>query len=188
MSQSLSSPSLLIALPQLQDPNFVKSVVLLVENNDDGAMGFIINRPSPFSVRDVLQDVSLTIPGDIPSWYGGPVGTEQGVVIHNRPDEHASSKIGFVRISSSERAMKGLIESHRETHELELYSYRFVIGYAGWGQRQLENEMKAGAWIQIDTSFDLIFNTPWQKMWDESMRRIGVNPMDIAPTVQPYLN
>ena len=186
MSLLLETPSLLVALPQLQDPNFAKSVVLIVEHTDEGSMGFIINRPSPFSVRDVLQEAKREIPSDIPTWFGGPVGTEQGVVIHNQPDEEASARFGLIRISSSDSAMNGLLEP-KEKH-LEHYPYRFVIGYAGWGKGQLSQELKAGAWIQMEASFELLFNTPWPDMWEAAMGKIGVNPMDIAPTVQPYIN
>lgn len=189
MTSSCSTPSLIVALPQLQDPNFLKSVVLMVESNEKGSMGYIINRPASYSVRDVLPDGEPDIPPNIPAWFGGPVGMDRGVVIHNRPDEQASNKLGLIRVSSSPIAMESLVECHQEAEkQAAIYSSRFVVGYAGWGPRQLEREMKAGAWIQVDAGFDLIFNTPWQDMWDQAMKRIGVNPMNIAPTVQPFLN
>jgi len=192
--QAIDTPSLLVALPQLQDPNFFRSIVLLLESSQHGSLGFIVNRPSSYTVRDLLADSILTIPDDIPSWYGGPVELDRGLVLHNQSvDQRATHFAHQVRLSSSVDAVKGLVQ-HSENmldqdgERLLLYAYRFLIGYAGWGPGQLIEEVLAGSWIQMPFTEKIVFDTPWAEMWSEAMRTIGVDPCELVPSTNPYLN
>ena len=191
----LCTPSLLVALPQLQDPNFHKAVILLVEHNNEGGMGFIINRPSQIPLCELVSVDEIDIPYHIPAWVGGPVGADNGLVLHNEllADEMGTSLTPDISLSSSDSALKNLvscIQHHRrgKNHFGALYPYRFLVGYAGWGPRQLDEELKMGAWIQVSLDSRILFDTPWQGIWDAALEGIGVDPMNIAPSVQPYLN
>lgn len=195
MAEQLILPSLLIALPGLMDPQFMKSVVLLIQHNPDGALGFVINRPVPLALRDSAFQNRYQIPNHVPVWLGGPIGSNQGLVIHNRGgDKSATTVAGDLRVSSSEEAIDGLVQ-HMEEEALSrrqkgsvLFPYRFVIGYAGWGAKQLEAELKAGAWYQRPVDQKLLFDTHWQEIWSEAVADLGVHPIDISPAVQTYMN
>ena len=195
MNQLLATPSFLVALPQLQDPNFYKSVVLLIEHNKEGAMGFIINRPSQMPLRELVSVDDLEIPYSIPAWVGGPVSADNGLVLHNQDlDDSGTTLSQDISLSSSDLALKNLVSVANQKMQPTLnqpgpmYPYRFVVGYAGWGPGQLDEEIKLGAWIQVPMDSKILFDTPWQGIWDAALEGIGVNPMDIAPAAQPFLN
>ncbi len=195
MLPQLNLPWLLVATPQLLDPHFAKTVVLVIEHGPDGSMGFVINRPLPMNQRDANFQNRYDIPAHIPVWVGGPVGSHKGAVIHNQgADPTATTSSGNLRISTSGEALEGLvhfIEADEEELRMEgssLLPYRFVIGYAGWGPKQLDQELKGGAWIQRPFDAKLIFDTPWQEIWERAVEDLGVSPLEIAPTVQNYLN
>ncbi|MDQ3235073.1 MAG: YqgE/AlgH family protein [Pseudobdellovibrionaceae bacterium] len=195
MAEQLNLPSLLIALPGLMDPHFVKSVVLLIQHNPDGALGFVVNRPMPMSLRDMVFQNRYQIPNHVPVWMGGPIGSNQGLVIHNQGgDIAATASSGDLRVSSSEEAVDGLVQ-HIENVAAQgqkkgehLLPYRFVIGYCGWGPKQLDLELKSGHWYQKPLDFNLLFNTPWQEIWSRAVAELGVHPIDIAPNIQSYMN
>jgi len=195
MPEQLTLPSLLIALPSLMDPHFNKTVVLLIQHNPDGALGFIINRPMPVASRDAVFQTRYQIPNHVPVWMGGPIGNTQGLVIHNQGGDHlATTLAGDLRVSSSEEAIDGLVQHVEEcnanglTKGKDLLPYRFVIGYSGWGPKQLDLELKAGAWYQKPLDTKLLFNRPWQEIWPRAIADLGVHPLDIAPNVQAYMN
>lgn len=196
MRQVVDTPSLLVALPQLQDPNFFRSIVLLLECSQHGALGFVVNKPSPYTVQELLVDSPYQIPEKIPSWFGGPVEAERGLVLHNQPSDPAATRFGSnVWLSSSTTAMEGLIEhghhqkdDGRHGGESCLYPYRFIIGYSGWGSGQLTDEILEGSWLQVPYSEKVVFNTKADLMWAEAMRSIGVDPYEIVPSANPFLN
>ncbi len=192
--QSIETPSLLVALPNLRDPNFSHSLVLLLECNQQGALGFILNKPAPHKVKDLLIEGSLEVVESLPAWYGGPVDTERGLVLHNQPDSEEVSPFGQdICLSSSETAVHAMLDFARYQNEARenlhcLYPYRFIIGYAGWGARQLTDELLSGAWIHLPYSRELCFSTPWRKMWSESIRHLGIDPKELVPSANPFLH
>ncbi|MBC7660936.1 MAG: YqgE/AlgH family protein [Chitinophagaceae bacterium] len=190
----LSIPSLLVALPSMTDPHFSRSVILLVHHARDGAAGYVINRPLPSSLRDSSFQNRYQIPTHIPVWMGGPLSTNNGVVLHNEGrDVSATYSFGSVRISVSEEAIDGLIDSAEAGVQSEHIRrghqpYRFILGQASWASKQLEAELKAGMWIQKPMDEKLVFATPWQEIWPEAFADLGIHPLDIKPSVQSYLN
>ncbi len=190
----LSTPYLLVALPGMTDPHFSRSVVLLVQHSREGSAGYVINRPLPTSLRDPSFQNRYKIPAHIPVWMGGPLSTNSGVVLHNEGrDVSATHSFGQLRISVSEEAIDGLIEAAEEELQLEHprrghQPYRFILGQASWGPKQLEAELKAGMWMQRPMDEKLIFATPWQEIWSLAFNDLGIHPLDIKPSVQSYLN
>lgn len=201
----VETPYLLVALPQLTDRNFQKTVLLVVDHNAQGALAFVLNRPSLKSLKDYLPDSEHAFPAGIPSWHGGPVGTTSGLVLHNQPGDEARSIIDGMYLSSSEGALRGLL-AYSKAYDAEataertlfghqrlagypdLYPFRFLVGYAGWGPRQLDDEIRLGAWMQLPLNRALVFNTTWHSLWGAAMESVGVNPLEIAPISQQYLN
>ena len=118
---ALGPPTLLVASPQLQDPNFKKSVVLLLEYSDQGSMGFVINRPAGVPLQEVLSEQDYDIPTDVPVWFGGPVETETGIILHNQADTEAAEAekkaMGpSVILSSNEQTLESLLD-YATTHQ-----------------------------------------------------------------------
>lgn len=205
MTEYYQTPSLLIALPQLQDPNFQRTVILILDHNSDGAMGVIINRPSEIPLRNLITADEIDIPASVPGWFGGPVAVDHGLILHNQPHDDKSTIVSAdLCLSSSEFALKELVghaheyDQHKNqiktlgikspmTYQV-LYPFRFIIGYAGWGAKQLEEEVRLGAWLQIPMDYNLAFNTPWQEMREAAIGTLGVKPMDIVPAMNQYLN
>jgi putative transcriptional regulator len=203
MDHKISVPWLLVATPQLQDPNFKNAVVLVVEHNDDGAMGFIVNRPSQAPLTDLVSADDFDIPSTLPAWVGGPVDTTTGFILHNQPEDDPDLDLATgITLSSSSETLKDMVNDadrriakmanldlSKDTLDEEfLYPYRFLVGYAGWSADQLEEEIRTGAWIQAPVDRDILFNAPWNKMWDRVMASVGINPRILAPAPQPYLN
>lgn len=188
-------PFFLVASPQLKDPNFAKAVVLLVEHNHSGSLGFIVNRPLGIKLSELVGKRDYDIPRELVGWFGGPVKTDTGIVLYSGDAEQAEH--GFL-LSSAESALKQLVESagnnsrHGSTYTLAttpgLYAYRFLVGYSGWGQGQLAQEMLDGTWLQVPYDRHLLFDTNWKTLWERSLLKVGVNPRALVAPSHPYLN
>lgn len=195
-SNSLSLPWLLIAAPQLDDPNFKKAVVLIVEDGEEGAMGFVINRPMPTPLADIIdfEGRNGDIPDNIPVWYGGPVAADNGIIMCPAPGTNAQFESpARVVLTASDDALDDLIARANElfgprSPEEDLCPYRFIVGYSGWGKGQLEEEIREGVWLQIPSSHLLLFNCPWNRLWDEAYATIGIAPREFIAESSPFLN
>lgn len=210
---ALALPWLLIAAPQLNDPNFKRAVVLIVEHTEKGAMGFTINRPLETPLASVIEYKSIEIPDNIPVWFGGPVSTGNGVILHSPPSTpNPSRSPAQVVMSASDDSLDELIvqsellfgdlqqragatsgqtvlnDVNMPTSAHELYPYRFIVGYSGWGAGQLEAEIRDGIWLQIPSSHQLVFKTSWAQLWDEAYATIGIMPREFAPGTSHFLN
>ena len=172
MSLSLA-PSLLISMPQLADPNFHQTVVLLCWHNQTGAFGLVVNRPLVTSGRVVVNlDPPVTTSRDLKVWVGGPVEPQVSWILAG--DDVAAS--GDTRItdnlylSTSPDLLRKTLES------AEPPATRLIVGYSGWGPGQLEAELEASAWLIGEVDKDFIFSTPPAEMWEKALRRMGADP------------
>jgi len=165
------APGLLIAVPQMDDPNFARSVVLLVEHTDSGAMGITFNRPSDVALLDIGKEHGMDVhPGAGHAFIGGPVQRERGFLVHRRKDLGDSVELQEdVFLSVSTDALRTLLAGDPD-------AYRLCLGYAGWGPGQLEREMVAGGWLNSAISSKRIFDTPVEKIWDAVIRDLGIDP------------
>lgn len=215
MQRDLSLPWLLVATPQLRDENFRRAVVLIVEDNAQGTMGFVINRPLRTPVSEIIHQTPSPIPSSVPAWYGGPVATSAGVIVHHKaqpchnepmPPSDLPLRRRELGVSADEKTLLDLAQAARtriaEIDVLEamhgrgatlasdsiLYPYRFVVGYAGWSPGQLDSELRSGAWIQVPATSRLVFGTAWSKLWEVALGSMGIVPQALAPTGQIYLN
>jgi putative transcriptional regulator len=176
------APSLLLAMPQLQDPNFARSVVLLCEYTPDGAMGFVVNRPTGLRAAEA---VSLDPPpqGDsgLELWNGGPVETHRGfLLLGAEPDVEGSERIadGF-HLTASLDVLRSLIETTPAA--LANRHCRLLLGYAGWGPGQLDSELAASSWLLAPADPRLVFEADPDTMWHDAIRGLGVDPMALTP-------
>lgn len=174
MSELSIAPTLLLAMPQMTDPNFARSVVLLCRHERDGAMGLVVNRPTETLVSSVVEldpPVETTSPLEI--WVGGPVEPERGWLLLGYDPGHGDTlDVGVgLHLSASADVLRRLLEAPALAPQT-----RFLLGYAGWGGGQLESELAASAWLTAPVSKSLIFDTPADNMWEAAIRGLGVDP------------
>jgi putative transcriptional regulator len=169
------APTLLLAMPQMQDPNFARSVVLLCKHGGDGAMGLVINRQTETKASS-LVDLEPPAKHDsgLAVWVGGPVEPERGWLLlgEDPGDSDTLTVDDGLYLSASMDVLRSLIEAESRKAE---YS-RFLLGYAGWAAGQLESELAASAWLTAGVSRKLIFETPSERMWETAIRSLGIDP------------
>jgi putative transcriptional regulator len=172
---------LLIAMPQLvTDPNFARSVVLMIEHTDEGSLGLVVNRPLELSLGDVMRTLDLEWEGDPedPVYSGGPVQPQSGWVLHEPvelPVEQPSLSVSSgIQLSTSPEQLRELAAAPPDR-------VRFLLGYAGWAPGQLEGELAAGAWLLAPSSAQLVFETPAESIWETAIRSLGIEPATLIP-------
>lgn len=158
---------LLVAEPMLGDPNFDRTVVLMIEHTDEGAMGLVLNRPTNLQVDEALPDwVGLATEPSV-LHVGGPVEERSGWCLARARDPHELA--GFVPIVAD----LGLLDLDREPGDLRgaLRSLRLYAGYSGWGGGQLEIELAEGAWFVLDAEPDDPFLPDGAALWQRILAR-----------------
>ncbi len=166
------APTLLLSMPQMQDPNFTCSVVLLCDHNENGALGLVVNRPTDTHAAAAVQlDPAPAHDGGLTLWTGGPVEPQRGwILMAEKPDDVESVRVAEgVFLSTSPILLKRLIETSPDRT-------RVLTGYAGWGPGQLDAELAASAWLTVDVDANLLFDTPPTEMWEVAIRRLGADP------------
>jgi putative transcriptional regulator len=175
------APALLIAMPQLRDPNFSRTVVLLCEHSDRGAMGFVVNRPTETRAADaVAMEPPLKGDSGMRLWTGGPVEQHRGfLLLGDNPGGGESEQIGAgFHLTASLTILRHLLEAAPE--RLGHTRARLFLGYAGWGPGQLDSELAESSWLTATADPDLVFGTPADEMWETAIRNLGVDPMSLA--------
>ncbi|PIE90115.1 MAG: hypothetical protein CR997_07590 [Acidobacteria bacterium] len=169
------APCLLLAIPQLLDPNFSKTVVLLAEHKKEGSVGFVINQPLDLKLTDILNElkISNTDDTDAIAWSGGPVLKQQGWILHskyrgslNPPPFRISDGL---YLSGTTQHLAALTENPPEF-------MRVLLGSSGWGANQLETEIAEGWWLTLEIDEKLIFQTPWDCVWEACFQSMGIDP------------
>lgn len=179
MESSNLAPGLLLAMPQLADPNFSRAVVLMIEHSEQGSFGLVINHPSPIKASELLDSLDMSWHGDDAAvvWAGGPVSPSTGWVLHE-PVVVAESGQGTIPITSS-ISLSTSPERLRVIASAPPRNIRLLLGYSGWAPGQLAAEMARGAWLHTDATPSLVFETPPDQIWDTAMRSLGINPRDL---------
>jgi putative transcriptional regulator len=172
---------LLIAEPMLGDPNFDRTVVLMIEHRTEGALGVVLNRPSDLEVGAVLEEWADLAAAPSVLYFGGPV-EPNGVLALARSRSRNRSRgrvdnggSGAIPGWSPVVGDVGTIDLHREPAELSprVTGIRFFAGYSGWGSGQLESELAEGAWLLVDAVADDVFAPDPETMWRSVLRRQG---------------
>jgi len=172
IGMSLSAPCLLVASPLLLDPNFLHAVVLLVEHDEGGAMGVILNRPLPLTLSQICDESRLAYAGDVDAtaWRGGPVDPQRGIVlVRGGLPESEDTVLDLTHFVSYR---KELLEAFLGGDAPE---FRLFLGYAGWGSGQLNQELEAGAWAQLplDHHPDWLLSEEPQLLWQRAIQAIS---------------
>ena len=168
------APCLLLSMPQLIDPNFARTVVLLCEHAEEGAFGLIVNRPSDITAAAAVHlEPAPEIANDLPLLLGGPVEPQRGWILTSQPPSEVEYRElgGGLYLSASPLLLRKVLTSRplpKRTHVL--------AGYAGWGAGQLDAELAQSAWLIAPVELDLIFEIPAAAAWDAAIRRLGADP------------
>lgn len=180
MSDSELAPGLLVAMPQLLDPNFHRAVVFMVEHDENGSFGLVINRQTRFTCEHLCENLEMDWRGDperLVSW-GGPVQPEHGWLLvgdFGLDHDDLVPVIDGVRFSRSPEVLRAV--ARRPVPQMEIF-----LGYAGWGAGQLVDEIIEGAWIVAPASADLVFDSPRDSLWEAVLRGIGIDPATLVQT------
>lgn len=176
----------LIAMPGLDDAAFAKSVIYLCEHTERGALGLIINKPSDINLKGLFAKVELPLRredlSDAPVFHGGPVQTERGFVLHE------SMMPGHESVYASTMSIPGGLEMTTSKDVLEALSTGagprrvFVsLGYAAWGEGQLESEISDNSWLTVPADMSVIFDTPAGERYEKAMLLLGLQSWMLSP-------
>jgi len=168
------APTLLLSMPQLNDPEFHQTVVLLCEHDSNGAFGFVLNRPTSTPASAAVRlDEPLSFDSGLQLWLGGPLEPYRGWILTKKlPEDFDTLRIcEGLHLSASPTLLRRLLES-----PLEESRVRFLTGYAGWAPGQLDDELSSSAWLTTEIDVDLIFGTDADLMWETGLRRLGADP------------
>jgi putative transcriptional regulator len=175
---------LLIADPFLKDPNFMRTVVLLTEHTEQGEIGFVINRQYENTLDELLPEIEGH---KIPVYYGGPVQMNTIHFLHRYPE----------RIQGGIEVMKGVfwggdfesVVQLINSGEVEPDMIRFFIGYSGWSNGQLQDELEEKSWLTVEASRRLVFHDNAEEIWKDALKHLGGDyEMMINFPIDPQLN
>jgi putative transcriptional regulator len=168
-------------MPGMGDESFAGAVVYLCEHTDKGALGLVINKPIDIKLKDLFEKVELTLDrediAEEPVYYGGPVQTERGFVLHERLDAdagHYSSTLaipgGALEMTTSKDVLEALSNGNGPRKLL------VTLGYSGWGAGQLVEEIGRNGWITVEAAPDIIFDTPVEQRYHKALSLLGIDP------------
>lgn len=170
------APTLLVAMPQLQDPNFMRTVVLLCEHHESGSMGLVINRDTDTLASEVVDfDPPPESDSGLEVSIGGPVDPQRGWLLLSEQVHDAVEIAPGLYLSASRDALRDAVAGHHPQRRC-----RFLIGYAGWGPKQLDYELAASSWLTVPIDRELLFDTPPGDVWEQAIRRLGIDPTALA--------
>jgi putative transcriptional regulator len=176
------APSLLVAMPQLRDPNFRRSVVMLVHHDEEGTFGVVLNRDTEITAVGLCASLELEWcgPPEKGIRWGGPVQPQTGWLLFDDEEalgihEDVKELVGGVYFAGSLEVLRQV--AHQPPQDLHV-----LLGYAGWGPGQLENELSEGAWIVAPMSREVVFEVDTSVMWDHVLRSLGIEPSTLVAT------
>jgi len=198
-ASDLQVPVLLIAMPQVLDPFFFKSLVLLIHHTEEGSVGLIVNRPTGIQVREILAGMEMSWGGadDVVTWFGGPVQPQIGTVLFD-PDAVASGTEngpgaangngsghgGAAGLEAGTPVARGLALTQHVADLSFLAAgpldrFRLFLGYAGWGAGQLMEEILRNDWLTAPVTADLVFADEGEAAWTGALASVGVDPASL---------
>jgi len=176
------APGYLVAAPNLKDPNFAQTIVLMAEHGSDGAIGFIVNKSTSITLETLLNSVDSELAiaakeagiGDQEILVGGPVQNNIAWILYHKDgselDEGSIAVGDELVLGASMDTLRSLVLDERKS------PFIVFLGYSGWGVKQLEDEIGVGSWIPLEMSHDLTFDVPIDDRWDDAVKRLGLVP------------
>jgi putative transcriptional regulator len=175
----------LIAMPGMADDNFSRTVIYLCEHSKNGALGLVINRPTDITLKSLFEKVELSLDRDElaqqPVFFGGPVQTERGFVLHEKTGTEQSPYTSTLSIAG------GGLEMTTSKDVLEALANgagprRLIVtlGYSGWSAGQLEEEIGRNGWLTVDADPKVIFDTPVEERYQRALSLLGFDPLMLS--------
>ena len=161
MESANLAPGLLLAMQKLTDPNFSRSVILMIEHGEQGSFGLVINHPSPIRAAELLDSLEMSWRGEASAvvWAGGRVSPSTGWVLHEPVGIAQPGAAGTIEITSS-ISLSTSTDRLRAIASQPPRNIRLLLGYSGWAPGQLATEMARGAWLHTSVDPNLVFDTP----------------------------
>ncbi len=165
----------LIAMPNMVDPNFSKTLTYICEHNDKGALGIVVNRPGELTLGSLLEKVEITTDNakwrEMPVYLGGPVQTDRGFVLHQ--------PVGAWQSTLAVNKVAGLTTSKDVLQSLGSGAgpekMLVALGYAGWAAGQLEQEIKQNGWLTVEADLDVVFQMPPEARLNAAIGLLGIS-------------
>ncbi|MGD2166461.1 MAG: YqgE/AlgH family protein [Gammaproteobacteria bacterium] len=170
----------LIAMPNLEDPNFNESVTYVCQHDEHGAVGIMVNRPGHFTFADIFERLGIECDDNERAQAlvltGGPVEPERGFVLHDASREFESTiDVGAdVFLTASRDVLEAIADGSGPQRAL------LALGYAGWGAGQLEAEIVANSWLSVEATRQVLFDTPYAERWTAAADLIGIDIRGIS--------
>lgn len=173
------SNQFLLAMPGVVEGSLAGTVIYLCEHTPQGALGLVINRPTDLTLGALLERLELQLAvapeRDAPVFFGGPVQTDRGFVLHAPGGTYSSSiRLGEMALTTSRDILQAVAEGNGPQRLL------VTLGYAGWGAGQLETEMAANAWLSVYASPEIIFDVEPAQRYDAALRQLGIDPVMLS--------
>lgn len=173
---------MLVASPGMDCPFFDHTVILLVEHSEDGALGFVINRPTETPVTSLIEgleidDLTRALPGAV--WVGGPVAPDTGWVLFD-PSSGETDDVEAVHLSERVAVSASRSFLERLASGEGPQTYAVLLGYAGWGPEQLEEEIREGSWIPVDLDPQVVFDLDPDQRWLAALGTLGIDPARVV--------
>ena len=170
------SNQFLMAMPGMVSGDLAGTVIYLCEHSAKGALGLVINRPTELSLLGLLEKIDLkldiTLNQNAAVFFGGPVQTDRGFVLHSLAEDYSSSiKLGSLALTTSRDVLEAVAQG-RGPDQLFV-----TLGYAGWGAGQLENELAQNAWLNVAAQPDIIFDIEPQARYTAALKLLGIDPV-----------
>jgi putative transcriptional regulator len=164
----------------LVDPNFHRAVVLMIDHDEEGAFGLVVNRPSPFTLGEVVEGLDGSPASSIPVYVGGPVQQNALFVLHEEPradggaEDAAEQPVEGVSFEPATQPLMDWLKGEwGDLPEAERPAVRVYVGYSGWSSGQLEGELEADAWVVLRATREIVFHPDPQNAWAEALARTG---------------
>lgn len=182
MTEGYLTNQLLIAMPTLADPNFAQTVALICDHSERGALGLILNKPLSMRMAEVFEQLEIDIAAgpmsDRQVLRGGPMQTDRGFVVHPACGEWDSTLTvsPTLHVTTSRDILVAMARGQGPADAV------VALGYAGWDGGQLEDEIRANAWLSAPVDPGIIFELPFESRWHAAARQLGVELERISPT------
>ena len=181
---------MLIAMPNVNDPRFERSVIFICAHSADGAMGIVINKPASgitlpklfeqLNIAPEMEHIDLPDPiEDVAIQIGGPVESSRGFVLHSTDyfsSENTMSIDEEIGLTATLDVLRAIAQGCGPKHAI------LALGYAGWGPGQLENEIQSNGWLHCSADADLIFAPDCKRKYDQALAKIGIDPSMLSTT------
>ncbi len=170
----------LIAMPTMEDPYFAKSLVFIAEHNDDGALGVIVNRPIDMNLATLFRKIDVPLDlgalGESPVFFGGPVQTDRGFVLHRPLGSWQSTLVVSeeIGLTTSRDVLQSLSRAENPGNMV------ITLGYSGWGAGQLEHELAQNAWLTVPADPRILFELPHEQKLASALLLLGIDLTNLA--------